>query len=453
MITPDKITRGKYWYFPKAKTDTNTNRIEMEKVSQQKFFCEYHPTGHAIYSDIHFKNIPILGKTGNILGYHSVNRVSLPIQQMSLEIVVPHLLGNHTQFRENTSGQGNSDITSWYKQRWDEKNLEVAFYELVFASMAVGDAALLFYKVENELKWKSLSYLLGEEIYSIDDKYGDMSQFVRFYTTLDENAQSVRMCDCIDKTNIITYKENGSEWVEVSTTQHGFNYIPVVYHRRREGAYWTSVQGNIDEVEKNMSRLSEDNRAKAKSRFHLATKDPNNVQTASVGSYDMVITETDGKFSLINGADISTQFKYEYETTMEAIFNKLGIVFVKSKSSGDMPVGSMKLLFFPTERVCRNLEKEYNATLDILNTVFKKGIIYEYPEKVNELKGIRLSASIKTFTPQDDNSYNAMLGQMKNYGILSTQTASENTTISTNDEFARIKTEEQAEIAQTALTT
>ena len=126
---------------------------------------------------------------------------------------------------------------------------------------------------------------------------------------------------------------------------------------------------------------------------------------------------------------------------METIYNKLGIVFVKSKSSGDMPVGSMKLLFYPTERVCRNLKEEYNDTIDKINDIFKQGLMMEYPEKAFELKDFRVNASIKTFTPQDDQSYNSMVGQLKSYGVLSTQTASENTTISANDEFKRIKDE------------
>ena len=65
----------------------------------------------------------------------------------------------------------------------------------------------------------------------------------------------------------------------------------------------------------------------------------------------------------------------------------------------------------------------------------------EHPEKAFELKDFRVNASIKTFTPQDDQSYNSMIGQLKSYGVLSTQTASENTTISANDEFKRIKDE------------
>ena len=83
----------------------------------------------------------------------------------------------------------------------------------------------------------------------------------------------------------------------------------------------------------------------------------------------------------------------------------------------------------------------YNDTIDKINDIFKQGLMMEHPEKAFELKDFRVNASIKTFTPQDDQSYNSMIGQLKSYGVLSTQTASENTTISANDEFKRIKDE------------
>ena len=276
-----------------------------------------------------------------------------------------------------------------------------------------------------------------------------MEAFARFYSIEDEKGSVVGCCDIIDKDYYTTYRTKEKGWEFVESQAHGFRTIPVVYHCRREGAYHTSVQGNIDETEKSISRLSEDNRTKSKSRYNLKTKNPNNIQVANMGLSDLIITETDGDLKLIAGADISTQFKYEYEMQMETIYNKLGIVFVKSKSSGDMPVGSMKLLFYPTERVCRNLKEEFNGTLDKINTIFKAGIAMEYPELALNMAKFRVNASIKTFTPQDDQSYNQMVGQLLSYGAISTQTAAESTTVCANDEYKRIEAEDAVERAQT----
>ena len=449
MITPDQINRGKYWYFPKPKTDGSSSFMEEEKISQEKFYCEYHPMGHAIFDSSWYKDIPIMEK-GLQIGTHRVNRIALPIQQMALEIIVPHLLGNHTELRDTTNGENKPEVLSAYREYWDEKNIETARYRLIYDSMAVGDAAILFYRDGSELKWKLLSYLENkEEIYPKYNKFGDMEAFARFYSIEDEKGSVVGCCDIIDKDYYTTYRTKEKGWEFVESQAHGFRTIPVVYHRRRDGAYHTSVQGNIDETEKSISRLSEDNRTKSKSRYNLKTKNPNNIQVANMGLSDLIITETDGDLKLIAGADISTQFKYEYEMQMETIYNKLGIVFVKSKSSGDMPVGSMKLLFYPTERVCRNLKEEFNGTLDKINTIFKAGIAMEYPELALNMAKFRVNASIKTFTPQDDQSYNQMVGQLLSYGAISTQTAAESTTVCANDEYKRIEAEDAVERAQT----
>ena len=116
-----------------------------------------------------------------------------------------------------------------------------------------------------------------------------------------------------------------------------------------------------------------------------------------------------------------------------------------------MPVGSMKLLFYPTERICRNLKEEYNGTIDKINAIFKAGIIMEYPELALKMVNFRVNASIKTFTPQDDQSYNQMIGQLLSYGAISTQTAAENTTVCANDEYKRIEAENMLERAQTEI--
>ena len=113
-----------------------------------------------------------------------------------------------------------------------------------------------------------------------------------------------------------------------------------------------------------------------------------------------------------------------------------------------MPTGSMKMMFFPTERVVFDLIQEFNSLVDRINTVFKEGMIYEHPNLSNELLKLNVSASIKMFTPQDEAAWNTMIGQSKAQGIVSTQTAAENCTISSPDEVARIESEQAKEIAQ-----
>jgi hypothetical protein len=167
------------------------------------------------------------------------------------------------------------------------------------------------------------------------------------------------------------------------------------------------------------------------------------VQTTSAGTTDIVITDATGDFKLISGADISTQFKFEWETSLEIISNKLGMVFPKSKSSGDMPTGSMKMMFYPTERIVFQLINEFNAILDKVNRVVKEGIMFEMPVLASDIAGMKITAYIKMFSPQDDGSVMTSLGQAKQYGTLSTQTVAENMPYAANDEVKRLEEEAQ----------
>jgi Phage portal protein, SPP1 Gp6-like len=457
-MTPDQIKISKYWRFPLPKSnytiDSYSETSDL-KVSQQKFYDEYHPSGHGINDPAVYPNIEIRDESDKIIGYHPVNRISLPFQKDSVDIVLAHLLGNKTQFSDSTVGENNADIMSKYKEFWDVKNMDVLRNDLIKSVLSVGDGAALFYRdiTTKEFKWKVLSFLDREQIYEKKDKYGDMEYFGRFYSQIDNEGVLTNYCDIIDKTLYTTYSNSQGEWTVLESSPHGFRRIPVVYYFRKSGPFWTAVQSNIHNLEVMISRLSEDNKTKTKAKYHLKTDNPSSVATSSAGGTDLVITDTTGDFKLISGADISTQFKFEWETCLEIISNSLGMVFPKSKSSGDMPTGSMKMMFYPTERIVFQLINEFNSIIDKVNGLYKEGMMFEHPELANELSKLNVNVFIKMFSPQDDASVMTMLGQGKALGVISTQTAAENAPYATNDEYKRIEEEQAAAAAQLALDT
>lgn len=454
-MKPDEIKKPKYWSFPKPKGNYSLdsyNDTTNVKVCQQKFYDEYHPSGHQIFNPAIYPDIPIIDEKGKIKDHHRVNRISLPFQEESVEIVLAHLLGNKTQFKDSTVGENKSEILSQYKEFWDVKNIDTLRNDLIKSVLAVGDGAVLFYRDTDlkEFKWKVLSFLDGEEIYEHKDKYGELDYFGRFYSLTDETGTIVEYCDILDKKANTTFKNTEKGWTVVDSALHGFKEIPVVYYKRKGGAFWTPVQNNIHNLEVMFSRLSEDNRVKAKSRYHLKTDNPDQVQTTTAGTTDIVITDGTGDFKLIAGADISTQFKFEWETNLEVVSNKLGMVFPKSKSSGDMPTGSMKMMFYPTERIVFQLINEFNSILDKVNRIVKEGIMYEMPELANDIAKMKITAYIKMFTPQDDGSVMTSLGQAKQYKSLSAQTVAENMPYAANDEVKRLEDEAQKEAEELA---
>lgn len=428
-----EFNNKKFWYIPKPVGD-RAWRPQFERVSQVKFYNEYYPTGHKIFDRMWYRDINIVDEeTGQQILYE-VNRVSVPIQKMAIDIILAHLLGNKTHIVDGTL-QENKALPI-YKEYWTSKNIDTARYEFVKSALALGDVALLFYRENGILNWQILSFFNREEFNMEYDKYGKPYRFYKFYDN---------MCDVYDAVNCITYSLD-AEWKEVSREPHGFNGLPVVYHKRNDGAFWSCSQSNIDNMEQMLSRLSEDNRKKFKSLYHLKTHDPDSVVTQSSGLTDIVITDSDGDFKMISGADISQQFKFEFETQLELIFNALGIVFPKHKSSGDMPTGSMKMMFYPTERVVMSLIHEFDASIDAINNIVKQGFVVEHKEYLDDITNGNIRASIKMFTPQDDETKVRSITELKRYNIISGETASEEAPYSSNNEELRKQKERETEI-------
>lgn len=439
MDIQDKFNKKKQWVLPRP-TGDNASKPSLVKVSQVKFYNEYFATGHKIYDKRWYEDITITDEEGRFLGIHEVNRVSLPIQAMSIDIILAHLLGNDTSLVDASLKE--NEALPRYKEYWEHKDIDTARYEMFKSVLALGDGALLFYRDKDKgLKWKVLS-LFNHDLFHMEyDKYGEPTEFFRYY---DE------YCDVYDDENVSTYTNKNGTWelIPDGRNAHGFKGIPVVYKKREDGAFWSPVQTNIDNVEKMLSRLSEDNRSKFKSLYHLKTRDPESVQQVSAGMTDMIITEEDGDFKLISPAEISTQFEFEYNNQMELIFQALGLVFPKNKSSGDLPTGSMKMMFYPSERVVMPLIHEFDETLDAINHLVQQGYVSENTKDTSLISNGSIRASIELFTPQDDDSKNQSIATLKREGIISSETASEECTLSANNEIDRLEREREIQITR-----
>ncbi len=423
----------KQWKLPKP-TGDRVVRPQFYRVTQTKFLNEYYPSGHKIFDRSWYKDIAIKDEKGNFLGFYEVNRISVPIQAMTIDVILAHLLGNKIHIVDGTLKE--NPALPLYKEYWVTKNMDTAIYEFMKSSLALGDSALLFYREDGELKWQVLSFFNQDEFNMEYDKYGKPYRFYKYYDN---------KVDVYDKEYVTTYTRS-TTWEQEKREAHGFRGLPVVYHKREDGAFWTRSQSNIENMELMLSRLSEDNRKKFKSLYHMKTHDPDSVVTQSTGTTDLIITDSDGDFKLVNGADISTQFKFEFETQLELIYNSLGIVFPKHKSSGDMPTGSMKMMFYPTERIVMSLIHEYDASIDAMNAIVMQGFVSENTSQTTNITKGNIRASIRMFTPQDDSSKVDSIVKLKQANVISGETASDESPYASNNEEIRKKREKDAEI-------
>ena len=400
----NNINFNRSWTFPKYR--------ESEEVvlTQQNFINEYYPSGHKIYDTAYFPDKEITIDVPAVRGGNAAHKITLPVkvkrialalQSMVIDVIMPHLLGSDIINKQIVIDKKSEDAEAitLFNNLWKYKNIHHKIWEFIEDSLICGESALYFYFDGKKLQAKTLSFLKGDELCPKYDKFGNVEILYRKYKSTDESGEEKTFIDKIDKTSVSTYNSEGEL---LSADKHPFPFIPVVFHRRRDGAYWSKVQSSIDSIEWNISALSEDNKSKTKGKYHIKATNPKQVQATTVGGSDVIVTDVDGDFKLIDPVNLSEAFKYEYDALKENIFDPLGIVFLKMKASGDMPTGSMKLLFYATERVCRQLTKEYSDAIQSICNIFKKGLGMEIPNiKVNDDKFIIMS-SIPIFVPSDD---------------------------------------------------
>lgn len=404
-----KLDFDKTWSFPRPKDNyTSNSEVDDDKFVQQKFIDEYYVTGHQIFNSKFFPDkqvmIPIAGskkdKPEHRLEVIKVKRVGLPIQLLAIDAIASHLFGNEVVHKEVAFGTEIKDETKIgaFQELWRYRNMNSVVSEFFEQCLICADAALYFYlDEEGELKTKILSALDNESLFAKRDKFGELETLYRRYKSFDEDGELATFIDAIDGTSVITYDNDGNR---IESSPHGFKSIPVVYHYRQEGAFWTPAQNNIDNMEVNLSSLAEDNKTKTKSKYLIKATRPSDVQSTTVGGSDVIVTNTDGDFRLIQPAEISTAFEYEYKTIKESVFQTLGIVFPESKSSGDMPTGSMKIQFYPAERVCKQLINEFASPLDKISKLFQMGASAEFSEV--DFLDMRISSKMLPFVPSDD---------------------------------------------------
>ena len=409
----ENINFNKVWKFPKPQR--YNSQIDMpicvEEHTQQEFINEYYTSGHKILDRAYFPNLffkrDLYDENDKFVGTTTEEkereRVTIPLQKEATDIILAHIFGKKIVHKKLSFGKdeenSNKDGLMFFQNIWDYKNMDNIIQEFFERTLICAEAAMYFYIDNGEINVKILSALDGDNLAVQRDMYGNIVEFYRKYTIKNEKEEDNVYIDCVNKDYIVTYTEGGDEVIG-SRKANIFNFLPIVYHYRKEGAWWSCVQNNIDSLEKMYSLLAEDNKSKAKGKYFVKAKNPDNVVSNTLAGSDVVITDPEGDFKLIQPVELSTSFKFLVDEIKDAIFQALGIVYPTVKSSGDMPTGSMKMQFFPTERVCKQFINEFSPILDKISKCFQKAIVIEYSNL--DIANVNISSKLDLFSPQDD---------------------------------------------------
>lgn len=428
--------------------------------SEGQFVREYYPSGHLINDPTYY---PDRIKFDEETGQHyteKVIRCAFPLQMIITAQHLVHIAGNdvrHELTDSVISEESQSLFLEWQKG-WYDLNIEERLYNTFKSSYVVGHGALVFYLKDGKAYTKVLSYLKGDKIApKYDSITGKLVKFQRVFSDYDEeNEEYVQWLEEWDEKYLRRYRRDVTGfrgkvtkvkealgidgWVMVGEEEeHGFDRVPVAYHRNDEGACWSMVQDAIDKYELAVSYLCQNNMAYA---FPIMVLKGDNVEIKGdiYGQVKAITADADASVGYLEQSNNATSFELQLNTLLKQIFLGSFTVMPPEVRSGDLPGVAIKLIYSPSLDKAIIDAKEFDHFIDDVNELFT----YAYgvqQKKLTAYRKLHILSYIVPYIHQNTAELINNLVQAVNSGILSKETASGLTTYDANAEYDRIMRE------------
>ena len=468
------------------------DNLTFRTVTQADFIREFYPSGHAIndpyvYPDIYKEEmIQMYDNEGNPtekkrqIYKELVPRYAFAFQQIIALKQIVHLCGNDIQFELNIENPTDEQKSSSLKFRsgWISKDMELAFYESVKSVKITGDTAVVGFLNNGEFGYKTLSYLNGDTLYPHRDSItGEMLLFARSYYDYDEDGNKViEWLEVWDKTYLTRYKKSVGKTISQKILNvfgldgysmtykkaHGFNFVPVPYHRDNDGACWTPSQDSCDGYEMSFSQMAQNNQAFGFPILYLQGDGETEIgkQFDMNGSIKVLEMGKEDKAGYLSAPNASESFMKQIDTLYKMIYEQSFTVIPPELKSGDLPAAALKILYSPAYEKASIDAEEFQPFLNELVRLFSYGYGLE-TESTIDFGTLPMKWWIKPYVHVSESSMVADLATAVQNGFISKQTATEKISMYTTvSEWDRIikeqnekrKVEMEAEIEKMKLT-
>lgn len=468
-IMPDgHYSHGERWTDVVEEHDV-ADYIRRKIVTQEDFLRELDPCGHLINDREYYHDIWRQNTADGRWYLEEVPRYAFAFQQVILIKHLTHLCGNDIQFElaDKKDDDESRQVFNTFKRGWAKKNMEVAWYQFAKSVKATGDGAVVGYLDNGKFGWKVLSFLNGDRLYPhYDLKTGRLNVFARAYSNYDENGRAIkRYVDVWDDEFYYRYSAAGdysSSVVErfknalksafnVSgytldiQERHGFDRMPVAYHRDEWGPCWTFAQETADNYEMAFSRLAQNNHDFGLPIMYVKGEGSEEVSKEDMSHASKVFfLPSDGDMGFLQKQDASNAYKIELDTLEKQIYTQSFTVKPPELKSGDLPGVAIKLLYSPAVEKAMADANEYDDCVDAMVDIFTFGYGVESEMRL-QFNSVEIAHYIKPYVHQNDTELTNNLAMQVQNGYLSKQTASEKSTYATPQEWDRILKEKKNE--------
>ena len=425
-----------------------TSAVKQELRTQDDFYREFFPSSHKINQIKYYPNTLYVNRETGAFQAKVRSRIAIGFQERILTKRKEALLGNNIGMKliSDATSQKMIDRLAFFREGWEERDMEVAINEAIETDFKIGDVAIYVFMDGGKVNWRVFSYLQGDMLYPhYDTLTGKLALLGRVYTQEDWDGNKAQYMDVIDQTSFVTYKkdDDGEGWtMEGSPKAHGFPEIPVVYHRRDTGPVWSASQGIIEGYELGISQFSENNAAYALRILY------------TLGGDMEVMTNTDGTPNRIDSIDPNAKVGFlEPAQGADGAFAKQLEIMEKNimrgsfavetpeiKSGADMSSRTVKMLFADSYLKALSDSIEYQRFLNGATNLFKYGYFLE-KNKGSDYESFKVKAYLDPFIFLSENDVISGIQQLVAAGAMSRKTATEiayNIGYSSPDEVNRL---------------
>lgn len=445
-------------------------------VTQEDFMRELDPAGHLINDKELFPDVWQKNEDDGRWYVQEIPRYAFSFQQIILVKHLTHLCGNDIQFElsDKRVTEQTREVFNAHRNGWANKNMEVAWYQLVKSVKATGDGAFVGFLDKGTFGWKVLSFLNGDKLYPhYDLRTGKLNTLARTYCNYGEDGSiSKRYIDVWDDTYYYRFVADGDptnlldkarqlilklfstdgyklEWMEA----HGFDSIPVSYMRDDNGPCWTFSEETIENFEVAFSNLAHSNHDFGLPIMYVKGEGSEEL-TSSDMSYasKIMFLPSDGEIGFLNRQDASNAYKGELDKLEDSIYKQSFAVKTPELKSGDTPGVSLKIMYSDAYEKAMTDANEYDPAVDKMISIYEWGYGIECEQRLAFIN-TNIRHYIEPYIHLNMTELTTNLNTAVVGGFLSRQTASEKLPYSTPQEWERILAEQKEKQTQELLLT
>lgn len=450
------------------------DKIVQRRVTQEDFLRELDPLGHLVYNKNYYPDIWRQDSETGRWYVEEVPRYAFSFQHIILTKHLTHLCGNDIVFElaDKRDDEQSREVLNAFKRGWAYKNMEVAWYELARSVKATGDGAIVGYLEKGEFGWRSLSFLNGDVLFPhYDRRTGKLKVFARAYENYDDDGETRKYVDVWDDKYYYCYQNISDsdedavalpassvlneyemdDYVLIECSLHGFNKMPIAYHRCDEGACWSRSQEAIDNYEIAFSRLAQSNHNFGLPIMYVKGEGSEELSSADMSyASKVILLPSDGEAGFLNRQDASSAYKAELEMLETMIYRMSFAVKTPELKSGDLPAAALKMLYSDAYENAMSDTQQFQHAIDDMVEMFIHGYGLESEMRL-QFKNTPIRSYVEVYVHRNVAAEIVDMSSAVQNGYLSKQTASEKSYYSSPQEWSRILQEKHDDEMQKLL--